>query len=241
MLKAFKKMNFFKKIFILNSLIFFIFYFFYLIFPKFDIFFSGFFFSEGRFLADRYIFIKELRTLLKNIMIIIPIVALFYLIILKINKYQKILVKREQQTSQRTIYALIGLVIGPIIGCGMIANLYFKDTWGRARPINIEEFKGNKIYTPPFIKSDQCNKNCSWIGGEVAGAYSLLVGLFLLRNYFYTKLCFILGLLVIFCRVSMGGHFLSDNLFSVILMIYLALSYRFIVIKYLMRKDLFKS
>ena len=241
MLTSLKKTNFFKRVFIFNTLLFFSFYFFYLSFPNFDIYFSNLFFYEGKFLADKYIFIKGLRTFLKNLMIIIPIMALINLMIFKINKQQKILFEKKKYNSKRTFFVLVGLIIGPIVGCGIIANLYFKDTWGRARPINIVEFNGNKMYTPPFSRSDQCDKNCSWIGGEVAGAYSLLVGLFLLRNYLFIKLCFTLGLLVFFCRTAMGGHFLSDNLFSIILMIYLALAYRFLVIKYFIRNTFKKN
>ena len=36
---------------------------------------------------------------------------------------------------------MVGFLVGPIIGCGLIANLYFKDTWGRARPVHIEELE----------------------------------------------------------------------------------------------------
>ena len=65
--------------------------------------------------------------------------------------------------------------------------MYFKDTWGRARPINIQEFGGDKIYTQPFIKSDQCEKNCSWISGESSAAFSFITGIIIIKNpiFFY--------------------------------------------------------
>ena len=84
-------------------------------------------------------------------MVVIPILSLFFLTSYSINRRQKI----KQIFRLRTKYALIGLILGPIIGCGIIANLYFKDTWGRARPVHIEEFGGDKIFTPPF--SNQIN------------------------------------------------------------------------------------
>ena len=106
------------------------------------------------------------------------------------------------------------------------ANFYFKDNWGRARPYQIEEFGGNLIYTPPLIKSDQCKKNCSWIGGETSAAFSFLAGLLFLRKKKKTlRILFLFGSLVIFCRMAMGGHFLSDNLFAVNLMIYISIFY----------------
>ena len=111
----------------------------------------------------------------------------------------------------------------------MIANLYFKDTWGRARPAYIVEFGGEKKYSKPFIKSDQCYKNCSWISGETSGAFSLMFGSLLLRNHIFLLFNYILGLLVFFCRVSMGGHFFSDNIYAYFFMIYLAYLYKYFI------------
>ena len=45
-----------------------------------------------------------------------------------------------------------------------------------------------------------------------------------------------IGFLVFFCRMAMGGHFFSDNLFAAIFMVYLALLYRKIAI-YLVKKN----
>lgn len=129
--------------------------------------------------------------------------------------------------------AVIGLLFGPIIGCGIIANLIFKENWGRARPVHIVEFGGNKIFSPPFFRSDQCETNCSWISGETSGAFSFMVGTIILRNHIFFICNWILGLLVFFCRLSMGGHFFSDNLFSLFLMLYLAYGYRYLVYLYI--------
>ena len=128
---------------------------------------------------------------------------------------------------------LLGFILGPVIGCGLIANMYFKDTWGRARPINIQEFGGDKTYTQPFIKSDQCEKNCSWISGESSAAFSFITGIIVIKNPIFLFINVILGLIVSFCRIAMGGHFLSDNIFAMIFMIYLAILYKFFIFFYL--------
>ena len=124
---------------------------------------------------------------------------------------------------------LLGLIVGPVIGCGLIANLYFKDTWGRARPINIQEFGGDKIYTQAFVKSDQCERNCSWISGEASAAFSFIAGTIIIKNPIFFLLNIFFGIIVSFCRIAMGGHFLSDNLFAMIFMIYLAILYKYFV------------
>ena len=190
---------------------------------------------EEKFISEKYTLIKVLRTFLKNLMIIFPILAIFFLIFIRINKNKLIFLKKKIK-HRRYILFLLGLILGPIVGSGIIANLYFKDNWGRARPVHIEEFNGDKIYTPPFFKSDQCEKNCSWIGGETSAAFSFIVGFIILKNpYLLIKINIIFGLMVTFCRMAMGGHFFSDNLFAAIFMIYLALVYRKIAI-YLIKK-----
>ena len=229
--------SFVKKTLYYNSILLIFFGVLFLFFPKIDIYLSSLFFFENKFISEKYYFIKDLRIILKNIMICIPIISVILLIIDSINKKQKI----KKSIKFRTKFALIGLILGPLIGCGLIANLYFKDTWGRARPVHIEEFGGKRIFTPPFIKSDQCEKNCSWISGETSGAFSFIVGTILLKNHIYLIFNIILGFLVFFCRLSMGGHFFSDNVFAMIFMIYLAILYKSILYSCLKRKLLYEK
>ena len=198
----------------------------FVMFPTLDIHISKYFFIDGKFISEEYTFIKILRSNLKTIMIIIPILSLILLllfVLVKNNHYFK------NHNNLRFKLVLLGFVIGPVLGCGLVANLYFKDTWGRARPSYIVEFGGDKKYSQPFVKSDQCYKNCSWISGETSGAFSLLFGSLLLRNHIFLVCNYILGLLVFFCRLSMGGHFFSDNIYAFFFMIYLAYLYKYFI------------
>ncbi len=214
-----------KKVVVWNSLLLVLFSLIFILFPKFDIYLSNLFFYNDNFISEKFVFIKKLRIILKNLMIIIPISALCFLFIDLIRKKKK----KKNFFSLRSKYALFGLILGPIIGCGLIANLYFKETWGRARPVHIEEFGGNKVFTGAFKKSSECERNCSWISGETSAAFSLMVGTILLKNQIFIHMNFILGFLVFFCRQSMGGHFFSDNIFAMIFMIYLAILYKLII------------
>ena len=207
------------------NILFIIFTLLFVMFPTLDIHISNYFFIDGKFISEKYTFIKILRSNLKTIMIVIPILSLILLLVfvfVKKNYFNK-------NYNLRFKFALIGFVIGPILGCGLIANLYFKDTWGRARPAYVVEFGGEKKYSRPFIKSDQCYKNCSWISGETSGAFSLMFGSLLLRNHLFLVCNYILGLLVFFCRLSMGGHFFSDNIYAFFFMIYLAYLYKYFI------------
>ena len=175
--------KFIQKLFFYNNCTFILFVLLFLFYPSLDIYFSSLFFNGNQFLSEKYTFIKVLRVYLKNLMIIIPVISVLILFIDFINKKQNM----RRLINQRTKFSLIGLIVGPILGCGIIANLYFKDTWGRARPVHVEEFGGNKIFTPAFLKSDQCEKNCSWISGETSAAFSFTLGTILLKNplFFY--------------------------------------------------------
>ncbi len=219
-----KKINLLLQLKIVNiSFIFFTVLF--ILYPYLDINISKFFFVDGSFISEKYTFIKDMRSILKILMILIPVFCLFFLILISLEKFKKSKIKYNL----RFRMALLGFVIGPIIGCGLIANLYFKDTWGRARPAYIIEFGGEKNYSQPFIKSDQCYKNCSWISGETSGAFSLMFGSLILRNHIFILCNYILGLLVFFCRLSMGGHFFSDNIYAYFFMIYLAYLYKYFI------------
>tara|TARA_B100000287_G_scaffold148143_2_gene139879 strand:- start:688 stop:1368 length:681 start_codon:yes stop_codon:yes gene_type:complete len=215
-----------KSLLIINSFFFIFFFIFFLVFPESDIYFSSLFYENNKFISEKIIFIKSLRTFLKDLMVLIPIVAL---IILLVNFLKK--KKSKTFLNLRVKMSLIGLIIGPIVGSGIIANWYFKDQWGRARPVHITEFGGDKYFTQAFVKSNQCEKNCSWISGESSAAFSFFVGTLILKNPLFFFLNLVFGIIVSFCRISMGGHFLSDNLFALFFMVYLAIAFKYLVIK----------
>ena len=221
-----------KNLLIINSFFFFFFLIFFTIFPESDIYFSNLFFENNKFISERIIFIKSLRSFLKDLMILIPLISLFILLIdyIRKSKYLKTFLNNRMK------YSIIGIIIGPIVGSGIIANWYFKDQWGRARPVHITEFGGDKIFTQAFVKSDQCERNCSWISGESSAAFSFLVGTLILKNPYFFLLNLFFGFIVSFCRISMGGHFLSDNLFALFFMIYLAIGFKYLVIKKMKKK-----
>ncbi|MHA1599556.1 MAG: phosphatase PAP2 family protein, partial [Alphaproteobacteria bacterium] len=101
------------------------------------------------------------------------------------------------------------------VGTGIVANVIFKENWGRARPSQIVEFGGEKKFTPAFVITDQCPRNCSFVSGDSAFAFGTL-GFALLagrrRRYVLVALAF--GVVIGAGRMLTGGHFLSDIVFS---------------------------
>lgn len=115
-----------------------------------------------------------------------------------------------------------------IIGPGFLVHNVFKDNFGRARPHKIIEFNGIDKFTPAFVISDQCNKNCSFVSGHAAAGFMLFPLAFVLRKRNKRMMFYIasaVGILIGFARIAVGKHFLSDVLFAGIIVF--AISYIF--------------
>ena len=107
-----------------------------------------------------------------------------------------------------------------LLGAGLIVNVILKDNFGRARPRDIEEFGGSKHFTPAFVVSDECDRNCSFSSGEGAGAFfslALACALSRRRAIFLAAVGF--GSLVSFSRIASGAHFFSDTIVSFFVML----------------------
>jgi lipid A 4'-phosphatase len=119
------------------------------------------------------------------------------------------------------LFLLLGLLLGP----GLIANVIFKDHWGRARPSQIEQFGGAAEFTPALIPAGQCERNCSFVSGDGAFGFYLPIFAYVIGNPRRSRRLFWLGLgagtAFGFNRVLMGAHFLSDVVFAAVFMLLL--------------------
>lgn len=118
----------------------------------------------------------------------------------------------RQRGVQMPLFLLLALLVGP----GLITNTLLKDNWGRARPMQITEFGGTQQFSPPLLISDQCDHNCSFVGGDAAfGFWFHSFGYVVPRR---RRLIFLggvgVGLGYSWLRVGMGAHFLSDVFFA---------------------------
>jgi lipid A 4'-phosphatase len=120
-------------------------------------------------------------------------------------------------------FLFVALSIG--LGAGLVTNVVFKDSWGRARPSQILEFGGSKQFSPAFMRSTQCDKNCSFVSGDASLAASFLsFAVIAQRN----RRRWWIGLsgftvLVALMRMGRGSHFLSDVVFAVMFTLMLML------------------
>jgi lipid A 4'-phosphatase len=112
------------------------------------------------------------------------------------------------------------LLLVLLLGTGVIVNVAFKDHFGRARPRDIVEFGGSKRFTPAFVVSDQCERNCSFSSGEGAGAFfALALARALSRRRAALAAGVAFGIVVSVARIAAGAHFFSDVVVSFFVML----------------------
>ncbi len=111
---------------------------------------------------------------------------------------------------RKALYIVLVIAIGP----GLIVDLVFKDHWGRPRPMHISQFGGEYQYVPPLKLGHTPDK--SFVCGHCSVGYSFFALYFLAQNYklFYFVLTLGLAWTMGFTRMTSGGHFVSDILWS---------------------------
>jgi lipid A 4'-phosphatase len=129
-----------------------------------------------------------------------------------------ILPRRRMLIEGRAALFLIAtLALGP----GVLTNLILKDHWGRARPIDVQQFGGVYHFTPWWDPRGDCPNNCSFIAGEPSGSFWTLAPAALapveLQPVAYgAALAFGVGVGVL--RMAGGAHFFSDVVFAGVFM-----------------------
>lgn len=132
-------------------------------------------------------------------------------------------------SSARWLVVASTLVAGP----GLVANVLLKNELGRARPMQTELFGGEKMFTPALVRTNQCERNCSFISGEASSIFAVFFAFAMVtgrwaRPLFAGGLCF--GILAGLIRMAQGAHFLSDVVFAGIFMALTAALMRFVII-----------
>ncbi len=125
-----------------------------------------------------------------------------------------ILPRRKLLMSGRAILFLIAtLALGP----GLLVNVLLKDHWGRPRPIDVTQFGGAEHFVVWWEPRGDCEKNCAFVSGDVAGAFWTVAPAALAppawRALAYGA-ALALGAGMAAVRVMAGGHFASDVIFA---------------------------
>lgn len=176
------------------------------IFPKLDIAFSNLFYM---FPLD---FVYKNHPVVVMIFRLVPIVTIVWSGMCLVYLIYLFFQKKNIITSP-AFYLLLAAILGP----GLVVNYGLKEHVGRARPKHILEFGGNKAFSAPLRLSNQCQENCSFTSGHAAMGYYFTSISYIVPKP-YTIIIFLLGTafgsVIGFGRVIQGGHFLSDVIFS---------------------------
>ncbi|WP_409559889.1 phosphatase PAP2 family protein [Hyphomicrobium sp. MC8b] len=187
---------------------------FYLAYPRFDLSVSrALYVQPHRFIGSESLFFGSLRKGFSTLFCAVCVLAGVGCVVSLISMRKRWL----SLSASQWLYLAVCLLIGPLT----IANLGFKDHWGRPRPNHVMEFGGSKIYAPPLKPSDQCIRNCSFFSGEASSIYIICFAaafLFPADAAFWTLSGVVLGTLAGFVRMAEGGHFLSDVAFAGVFM-----------------------
>ncbi len=131
---------------------------------------------------------------------------------------------------RRWAFSTALFLIGPVL----IVNEGLKTFWGRARPADILDFGGSKVFTPALVPSDACARNCSFASGEGSGAVAFAIVVWVLiddiphgvlRSALRT-LVVIIAVVGSLLRIATGRHFLSDTVFAALIVTGIALLLR---------------
>jgi lipid A 4'-phosphatase len=117
---------------------------------------------------------------------------------------------------RKVLYLLFVLIIGG----GLIVNVGFKNNFGRARPRDVAEFGGPRMFTPAYVVSRECRANCSFSSGETAaGFFTIALAMAFRRRRVYYIAAGALGAVIAISRLASGAHFFSDTVVSFFVML----------------------
>jgi len=182
-------------------------------FPGVDLAISSLFFDGRTFLRDQW----WQRLLQQGLGYFLPISVGVVALIYACNRLWKLNICCVD--ARRVVYVVLVLAIG----CGFIVNFGLKDHFHRARPRDVVEFGGTKLFSPAFQVSNQCRTNCSFSSGDAAGAFfSMALALALSRRRAAFIAALAVGVVMSVARISSGAHFFSDTVTSFFVMLIVA-------------------
>jgi lipid A 4'-phosphatase len=123
-----------------------------------------------------------------------------------------ILAAKRAMSWKGALFVALCFLIGP----GLFVNGALKEYYGRARPVQVEQFGGAAHFTSALVPAHECAHNCSFTAGDPACGFTLITFalLFPRRRKALTALALAAGGGFGLLRIAQGGHFLSDVLFT---------------------------
>lgn len=133
-------------------------------------------------------------------------IGIFALIVFLVGHFHD----RGDRYKRQALYIVLVIALGP----GLVVNLIVKDHWGRPRPVHVTQFAGEHTYIPPGKIGHTPDK--SFVCGHCSVGYAFIVLYFLAQHHkwVYFLITIALAWVMGFTRMTAGGHFVSDILWS---------------------------
>jgi lipid A 4'-phosphatase len=183
------------------------------LFPQADLFLSGLFYRAGQgfFLSDHSFFLAMQILAYDGARVL----AAAFLILALFVWARK---KSFFLDAKAWAFLLVALLIGP----GLVANVGFKDHWGRARPREIVEFGGSEKFSPALMPQfEKAKSNGSFVSGDGAFGFFLPAFAYVAPRRFSRRVFWsgvTAGGFFGFCRLATGAHFFSDIVYAAFFM-----------------------
>ena len=169
---------------------------------------AGLFFSESKgwhFVNKQpWQFINQYGTIPGIVLSVLALLGCFYCQI------------KDRYRSWRNNFLLI--VLTSIIGAGLIVNTILKPYWGRPRPNQTIEFGGMLVYRPFYVPGEPGRGKSFTCGHSTMGFLFVTLLFFYRRSRAFAYAGLIAGLtaggLLSAARIVEGAHYLSDNVWS---------------------------
>ena len=153
--------------------------------------------------------------------ILIPAILIYILILPIVGRFYNI--SKLFFGVRFAVKEILLIWFSQIVSMLVVINLLLKNLWGRARPGDILQFGGSEIFTPWYKISNSCYTNCSFVSGDASVGFAFIVLYFLTKKIIFLYASLIFGFVLGFIRIIAGGHFLSDVVFSGLIIILLNL------------------
>ena len=168
----------------------------------------GFDSARHLFAVNAQPWVQHTRTAARILIALLALPAFLAIVLKFIRPHRPMLIE-----ARAALFLIATLALGP----GLLTNVILKDHWGRPRPIDVRQFGGDYRFEPWWDPRGDCPKNCSFIGGEPAGAFWTLAPAAVLPPQwralgYAAALAF--GVAVGAQRMAACAHFFSDVVFA---------------------------
>ena len=176
--------------------------------PEFDIFLSSlFYYGNNQFMIQSFYFFSIFFR-----KIILPFLLIYIFIFPILTKFLPI--QKIYFGYKFSLREIVFIWLSGLITLIVFVNVLLKNMWGRTRPNDVVQFEGGGSFTPWYIFGDTCTSNCSFVSGDASVGFILVVFYFITQRRIYCYLALFFGIILGFVRIMAGGHFLSDVVFS---------------------------